>query len=75
MATKYFELSGKITSSGAKLQGFDEAFAQLRQIGQRSAQKGDLTRDPATAGESADRLIDDCLEDGRRQILNRRTLR
>ena len=52
-----------------ELERLDEALAQLRQVMQRTAQKGDVSANGTTAGETRDGLHDDGLEDRRGNVL------
>ncbi len=51
-----------------KAQRADKRIFQLRQKVQRAAEKCDVAADRLAAGQAADCLIDDCLEDGRSEI-------
>ena len=52
-----------------ELQGAYKRFFELGEEVQRSAQKGDMTPDGLAAGQSADGLIDHCLENRGSQVL------
>ena len=52
--------------------GLDEPLSQFGQERQRSAQERDMPLDAVPAGQTADGLVDDRLEDRRRQVLHGR---
>ena len=52
-----------------ELERLDETLAQLRQVMQRTAQKGDVSANGTTASEARDGLHDDGLEDRRGNVL------
>ena len=52
----------------------DKGRLQFRQKVQRPAQEGDVPPDGLAAGQPADRLVDDRLKDGSRQVLPRSPL-
>ena len=57
-----------------QLQCTDKCLFQLGEEMKRSSQKGHMAADRLTAGQTADGLVDHCLENGRRQILLGRTV-
>ena len=57
-----------------QMEGADESLAELRHEVERAAEEGDMATDRLTLCETGDGLIDDRLEDRRREILTRRTL-
>ena len=57
-----------------QMEGADEGLAQLRHEVKRAAEEGDVATDRLALCEAGDGLIDDRLEDGRREILTGRTL-
>ena len=56
------------------MEGTDEGLAELRHEVKRAAEEGDVTTDRLALCEAGDGLVDDRLEDRRREILARRTL-
>ena len=57
-----------------QMEGTDEGLAELRHEVKRAAKEGDVTTDRLALCEAGDGLVDDRLEDRRREILARRTL-
>ena len=57
-----------------QMEGADEGLAELRHEVKRAAEEGDVTTDRLALCEAGDGLIDDRLEDGRREILTGCTL-
>ena len=55
-----------------ELERLDEPFSQFGQERQRAAQERHVSLDPVSAGQSADGLVDDRLENGGRQVFDRR---
>jgi len=57
-----------------QIQGADKSSLELGKEVKRTSEKGNMTADRLTAGKTADRLIDHCLENGGREILSGSTL-